>query len=414
MTLASDDEQPSDEIAHAFTALVQNLQRTITLQLGDRTTTLTLADPASNDAHDQPLDSGGFVPPSAQWMWNPTAKPLPDWTLSGLVLRVAAAEPRARLDAVRLERDLDGQTRSWTINLRAANPAEAQIGIDASPSPVRKDHADLAAGDRLVIPLQPAADPPALAARRQAINFAAPGRFFTEQVFARASDPIGTPTLGELIMQAYLDPMILPYPDFSKIVIHRLKGDAGEEESLPVDLLAAMQAPALQTPADARRADVALQWGDVVEIPVDPVFHPEPWTHLDPLARAFLNLALSRDLPTTVNGQRLLGMVTQLHPAFYNLYGDHGPAPHWLGAKGRIDNGSPFTAKAFLRGLQMPLENVVRLSVQLGDQTQDYDTAALRTLNPWLNLGSRVDIQDVAPDAIPPTQAAGRRNLECG
>ena len=416
VTLESDDNQPSDKIAHAFDALLRTLQRTITLQLGDRETTLTLADPATDEAHNHR---------SHDPAWDATAKVLPPWTLPELVRALTVAEPRARLDAVRIERPDGGQPQAWTVDLRAAaaaspestaengpaalaqpvqprRPLRPESMAESSPAAPGASRAYLASGDRLIIPLRPADDPAALAARRRTICFTVPGRFFTEQVFTLENDSIGAHTLGELIMQAYLDPMIVPYPDFSKVTIHRSKADGGEDH-LPVDLLQIIHALGDQfSDQDARRADLTLQWGDVVEVPPTGGFSSNQWQQLNADIRDFLFKALTRDIDTTVNGQKLVGTGpdgvpwgTQLRPviAWYSHPANNRLSADRAVVDGGVVSQAPFTARNLLAGLKINPDNVVRFSVQVGNQSRDYNAAEIKAIDPWLDLGSKVSIQ---------------------
>lgn len=334
--------------------------------------------------------------------WRPGAGPLPPWTLSELVLHLTEAEPRAQLDAIRVERTADQKTESFPLDLRAANPTEAEPGWDGQPSKVKKLGSRLAEGDRLIIPLHPATDAAPLAARRGAISVVAPGRLLGEPLFARAQDEIGGHTLGEALVQAYLTSMVLANPDFSKIVIHRLKGDGAAEEDMPVNFAQTIAGFDFKASAqDARRADVPLQWGDVVEIPVLEA-GAEPWKGLDAATRAFLDYALSRTVETSVNGNALFPGAdidnenagkSRLRPVFRSL-NNVNPGLTFSYLAGLRDT---FTASGYLAKLGIDLDNVVRFTLHADGQTREYDPTQLKEKNPWLPLDSKVEIQQFTP-----------------
>lgn len=387
----------------------------ISLLIGDRRAALTLTQPWTHPQFASPESSYKSLPtpplPRRLPMrmteleiqrWMPGAGPLPPWTLSELVLHLTEAEPRAQLDAIRVERTVDEKTESFPLDLRAANPTEAEPGWDGKPSKVKKLGARLAEGDRLFIPLHPATDAGPLAARRGAISVVAPGRLLGEPLFARAQDEIGGHTLGEALVQAYLTPMVLANPDFSKIVIHRLKGDGAAEEDVPVNFARTIAGFDFKASAqDARHADVPLQWGDIVEIPVLKS-GGEPWKGLDAATRAFLDYALSRTVETSVNGNALFPGAdvdnenagkSRLRPSFRSTNNvNQGVTASYLA--GLRDT---FTASGYLARLGIDLDNVVRFTLHADGQTREYDPAQLKEKNPWLPLDSKVEIQQFTP-----------------
>lgn len=89
---------------------------------------------------------------------------------------------------------------------------------------------------------------------------------------------------------------ILPYPDWSKLVIKRLT-EEGWNETIPVDLEAAMRAcDETMTEEEARAFDVPLQFGDLVELPVLEERSDEPWTGFDEAAVCLFEKALARSI----------------------------------------------------------------------------------------------------------------------
>ncbi len=382
----------------ALSASTWRLPRSVSVALGERTATVKLAQPVQyrklpdqpaledNDARNLSVNSPSTDP------WNPAAETLPSWTLSELVLHLTEGEPRAQLGAIRVARTTDGKTQTWTLDLRAGKPTEAEPGWNQQPSLVKRMPSRLADGDRLVIPLAPAGEPQALAARRSAIRFGARDLLFAQPVFVWRPEEIGARTLGELLMQAYLNRSMVPtIPDLSKITIHRLKGDGGEEEGLPVNLAQSIAALDLTGPAEnARKADVSLRWGDTVEIGALPAAS-ELWKGFDAATRAFLDAALSRDIDRKVNGNP--DIAVRLRPLFGVSWVVRPNEP----PRRQLKTEEPFTASSFLSKLQVDPENIVRFTLRVGDQKRDYDAGKLKELNPWLPLGSEVEIQQFIP-----------------
>lgn len=392
----------------ALNSSLWQLSRTVHVAVGERAAVLKFNQPTQYprlpDRPDSPPDEAesARVNDHPMYPWNPTAETLPSWTVSELVLHLTEGEPRAQLGAVRVERPTDdGKTQTWTLDLRAGQPAQAEPGWDQQPSLVKRMPSRLADGDRLIIPLAPAGDPPALAARRSAIRFGARGLLFAQPVFLAGPQEIGARTLGELLMQAYLHPTMIPAaPDFSKIIIHRLKGSDGEEEAILVDLAQSIAALDLTAPAEnARQADVPLRWGDTVEIGTLPQ-EPESWKGFDAATRGFLDYALSRDINWKVNGQP--GAAVRLRPSFGLSWEAPSPIltvrPPDQAADGSGSEAQrPFTASTLLGALKINPGDIVRFTLRVGFETQEFDATKLKALNPWLPVGSEVKIQQFTP-----------------
>ena len=400
-------------------ALPAPLKRTISVQIGDRATTLTLAEPPWKNLQDkQPATHRpppNFAGPELTLeRWAPTVSPLPAWTLAELVARLTDAEPRARLDAVRVARTTDGTARVWTVDLRGGHPEAGDAGPGQQTARGNLTSARLADGDRVIIPLLPAEDPAARAARRKTISFAAPGWLFVETVFTRFEDDADPSTLGELLMQAYTQPLLIPNPDLSKIVIHRLSEDGAGEEHLSVDFTAIIDSTLPDAAAEEiRRHDPPLRWGDVVEVPSVAEVPPARWTGFDAPVRAFLDRALSRNVAGTLNGVPLqkfhtgengLQVSSLLKPKFYSCAVVHplpGAAPafpgenlSWRQVPGDVD---AFTAAALLRRLEVDPNNLVRFVIHQGSRTREYDGVRLGKSNPLLPIDATVDIRQFAP-----------------
>ncbi len=401
-------------------ALPATLKRTVSVQIGDRAATLTLAEPPWKNSQNKRFTSTHRLPPNLAGQeltierWAPTVSPLPTWTLSELVARLTAAEPRARLDAVRVERTTDGAARVWTVDLRGGHPETGAAGPDQQKAGGNPLLAQLADGDRLIIPLLPAQDSAALAARRRTISFAAPGRLFAETVFTRFEDDTDPSTLGELLMQAYTQPLLVPNPDLSKIVIHRLSEAGAGEEHVSVDFTAIINSTLPDAAAeDIRRHDPPLRWGDVVEISPVAGVPPAQWTGFGAPVRAFLDRALSRNVAGTLNGVPLQNFHTGenglqasslLKPKFYScamVQPLPGTAPVFPGEnlswKQVPEDVEPFTAAALMRRLGVDPNNLVRFVIHQGSRTREYDGTHLGRSNPLLPIDATVDIQQFAP-----------------
>ena len=404
-------------------SLPATLKRTVSVQLGDRTATLTLAEPPLPDSY--VMSPAALRPrpilhfPVYQYTlkterWAPTITPLPAWTLSELATRLTGAEPRARLEAVQVERTTDGTAHVWTVDLRTAHLTEGKADPEQPTATGKPPSARLADGDRLIIPLLPAADPAALAARRKTINLAAADRLFAETVFTRFEDDENPHTLAEFLMQAYIQPLLVPNPDLSRIVIHRLSGSGAEEEHIPVDFAGSVHSVSPDAaPEELRRHDLSLQWGDVVEVsPLDGVL-PTQWGGFDAPVRSFLDRVLSRTVGGTFNGIPLLNLRTGgvgeeamslLKPKFYSCnMSQPGPgvAPAFggdnLSWKYVSEDTAPLTVQALLQSLGVNPDNLVRCVIHEGGRTREYDAAKLRACNRWLSLGATVDIQQFTP-----------------
>ncbi len=104
-------------------------------------------------------------------------------------------------------------------------------------------------------------------------------------------DQADYPTLMKGI-QTERVPVIPPHPDFAHIRIKRTGAD-GQEAVLEVDLSDAIRRCADDTPiAEARQADVELQPGDVVELPLKTGQLAQPWTGFSADEERFFRKAL--------------------------------------------------------------------------------------------------------------------------
>lgn len=99
--------------------------------------------------------------------------------------------------------------------------------------------------------------------------------------------------------QAFDNFTILPHPDLSRIRIRRLL-ENGKETVIDVDLQKAVSATTAEIPPDeARKADVMLQVGDVIEIPLRTDDLGLPWKGFPEQTRKFFSKALSGRVQVT-------------------------------------------------------------------------------------------------------------------
>lgn len=368
------------------------LSRTVGVRVGERTATLTMADPASREPAPPfpPVLSRERNEPSDQW--SPALGPLPDWTLSELALHLAEAEPRADLQAVRLERMTDGKPQVWTVDLLAARPEDAERDGNGAPSRVKKSAARLADGDRLTIPLREGE----VTARRGGIWFAAPGRIFATEVFAKRRYELGAHTLGELLMQAYLGPMVIPNPDLSRIVIHRLKADGLDEEAIPVDLLKVILDSGAN--AEVRLLDPRLEWGDTVEVSMVDGASPTLWKGFSNTTRSFLSQSLQRAVAITCNGQTRDAWA--LEPKFGNyVYAKADRTRnHPSFVLDYTQNVNPFSTRALLGSMSIEPESIRQLTIHWGNAEKAvFNAEQLKAVDPWIGFGTALEIEQFSP-----------------
>lgn len=180
---------------------------------------------------------------------------------------------------------------------------------------------DLRAGDRISLEI-PEIKPEQAARRRKdrvmvrATNAPFIRHFGNFYLHTSAPDPRTVPTLLQAIAEvtqvhrmqdAPRDPAALPEwlierdwtlvclqrPDLSKIRVRRLEAD-GSEKVITVDLAKIIATtPEGATSEEVRKADMTLQGGDIVEIPVLPADDAKPWSGLTPTEESFFSKALS-------------------------------------------------------------------------------------------------------------------------
>lgn len=308
--------------------------------------------------------------------WSPLSGSVPNWGFSELIRRLAAAEPRADLSAIKVRRLVGGVQKEWNVDLRSSEPAAA----------IRELPARFADGDTLVIPLLKASDAAALAKRRAGIFRAAPGRIFGDRIFNLTERDDAPRTLGEFVTCAYISSsMVIPNPDLSHIKIHRLKGDDGSEETIEVDFNAkANQVDARSEEEAARKLDVPLQPGDIVEIPVLADVRPEQWRSLPGQMQLFLRKACTRAVKATQGNAPEQSY--DLAPFFleFRNFQSNGES-RWEAGGSRTQ---PFRAMSVVKSSK----NLLKVRVHSRGKVTEYTPEDLVSINPFLLPGDRLEI----------------------
>jgi ankyrin repeat protein len=120
---------------------------------------------------------------------------------------------------------------------------------------------------------------------------------------------------------------VLPFPDLSKIRIHRRIKDGGEKV-IEVNLQQVCDAMTDRTTtAEARQADVLLQAGDRVELPVAVEKDGKPWTGFSASRAALLGKALSCTVQYEANGGIVMRTIIYHPPHFMVTPGGVVPLP---------------------------------------------------------------------------------------
>jgi len=207
------------------------------------------------------------------------------------------------------------------LTVRRQGAAEVRMDLSASAS----HRFGLKAGDHLILPdtntiLRQAANP-----GREPVRLVIPGfpyaRTYELQPPANPNLMAPPPTLVQLLTDAYfphaerspfladdLDedayptltnqdgeqkvPVIPPHPDLAHLRIRRTAADGGETV-IEVDLTEAIRRCCAETPpAEARQADLELQPGDVVELPLKADLLGQPWHGFSEEEERFFQKAL--------------------------------------------------------------------------------------------------------------------------
>jgi ankyrin repeat protein len=296
-------------------------------------------------------------------VWSPTDGTLPEWGFSELVAHLVEGEPRAQLGAVKLQRDVEGKPKEWTVDLR---PEKPDITVKSIP-------ARLADGDRIIVPLLPENDPGALSIRKTGIYRIAPGRLFGECVFRFSEKDNAPRTLGDLIAETYYTSpsrMIIPDPDLAHVQIHRLKQESADEEHLEINLIPAIQQVSLEMPeADARKLDVPLLPGDIGEIAPRKDSKPQEWSGLNSAVQLFLTKALMRNVTLQVFPQAPKKVT--IVPTFQRPL------------------GGSFRAMR----LTKPENSTVKVRLRSGENVREFTAEEFSQVNPWLVDGDRLEVE---------------------
>lgn len=152
------------------------------------------------------------------------------------------------------------------------------------------------------------------------------GSYNTETLRSAPVDPAVLPSW--LLGSPDLPIQLLPHPDYSKIVIRRLDAE-GKETKIPVDLAAVIaNSTAVTTPEQARKADVELQAGDIVEIPQVAGQAGNPWKGFTEAESRFFAKALDCKVQAIdLQGGIELREIRYQAPRFIELAGQWIPLP---------------------------------------------------------------------------------------
>lgn len=223
--------------------------------------------------------------------YDPTKAVCPWLTVDALVdlFTGSTGNPTQESEPTKPNPSIQVYRRGWP------QPIELKVGSNEARA------CALQSSDRIVVRI-PQEDREALRKTRlKEIAVTSPGLWFTKRF--PAQDYATPPTLLQAITSAYpskpnikpyLSPLdmpkiyswssqrwgnvYLPYPDLSKIRIRRLN-EQGEEQPLMIDLAKAAASCKEDTPSEeARKFDVELQLGDIVEIPVLPGKKDQTWS----------------------------------------------------------------------------------------------------------------------------------------
>jgi ankyrin repeat protein len=294
-------------------------------------------------------------------LWSATSDLLPQWTLSDLVTHLADANPRLRLDQVKLQRTIEGKQQEWVLDLRQEPVGEDQVRVKSVP-------ANLADGDKLIFLTTPPDDREAIVRRKSGIFRVARGGLFGEKTYSPS--PMDEPhTLCQLIADSDLrGRMLIPNPDFSRVVIHRLKEGSGAEEDVAVNLM-------------DLHADVPLQWGDIVEIPSNLLKEESVWTGIDTSVQELLRNVLTRSVELVLSDkeQKRIRETAQFRPLEWKvnswvLNGHAGDAS--------TDIRDHFSIKRLLEISHVDLEKIRRVHVLSGDKVRQISIEDLNKYDP--------------------------------
>ncbi len=167
-----------------------------------------------------------------------------------------------------------------------------------------------------------------------------------------------------IIRSATVEPRgILPYPDWSKLVIRRLNDNLWQE-TIPVDLAAAMRAcNESTTEEEARAFDIQLQFGDLVELPVLEERPDEPWTGFHRAAICLFEKALARSVSYQERDGDFRGVKLRwIPPVYIPTSAGLVPLPAEFPELGRVTVPLAYDLVQSEGGLNYSVEEVMRVN----------------------------------------------------
>jgi ankyrin repeat protein len=322
-----------------------------------------------------------------------------------------------------------GETPSFQIR-RPGWPQPIQLTLGSAEA--RKF--ELAEGDRIVLPSVSADDTEAKKARLAEVRLRSPGLWFG--LGADASEYSTPPTLLQMIALAYqgdkdLSPFvsppdlpkiadalgrrnlvtsILPHPDLARLRIRRLNAD-GSEKAIAVDLQQAAAACRESTSREeARKFDVELQAGDIVELPMIESQKGKPWPGFSDAETRLFGLALSCRVQFTDGSSRELRDVQFAPPKIIETPHGRLSVPQGEGftsleASGLLDQPSSHKARNTISLTRNGEETEKRLDAILmrdGDQIDLSNRS--RPIRPIRNRAAPAPPAPPAPPALPAQQ----------
>jgi hypothetical protein len=214
--------------------------------------------------------------------------------------------------------------------------------IPMSPGSTEASRFKLMEGDRIVLP---SLDPEGETAKKSRLNevrLTSPGLWFHRRYDVSESVPAPsllqaiagayTANLGKESLDSFVSPpnpakiasvllyypysgfAVLPHPDLGHVRVRRLNED-GSERSINVDLQkAALACDETTTSEQARKFDVDLQPGDIVELPIIESQKGKPWLGFSEAEKRLFALALSGRIQFIASQERILRDVQFVMP----------------------------------------------------------------------------------------------------
>jgi len=184
--------------------------------------------------------------------------------------------------------------------------------------------------------------------------------------------------------------MVIPDPDLSKIRIHRVKNDQGEEEIIPVDWSNAVKNVTVDTePGEVRKGNIELQWGDVVEINSRPGDRLLDWSGFDGQVRLFFTRMLTRGIKvqgwTSTGNEFKVSNGLELQPRFRTST-----------LKARAFVPGPARPQTFTSPFHAPYSsrtNWVKVILRSNGTTREFTPDQWGAVNPWLRDGDSIEVQ---------------------